>query len=209
MYPIRKNFYNSDILMLRYEKLFSLFKRAKEPLLKKQIEYLIELCEETKFRQDEFPYDLSAWPYPSFGLSISDKKNSPIVELAQIENLEDSIVLGENELMNACGYAFINGDLVVANDLKKIKELNSYSPISLKIKDYLQVVEETSLSYLLSFKETECSIDKDKKIIFFDGNKFILVYTDDTLNSEEWDLKRGRFLKYKKYKSLLGVLNER
>lgn len=187
MVLLRRNFYNKDILIMNYDILPMLRPEEDDILLINQITFLIKQYDNLSFKQYDYHYrssehftnvpaELRSWPNKYFGILLSDKRNSGLIQLAFKASMDDYIYL-RDELYVASGYAFLNGDLEIAIELKNLYEYISSekgSSCSRK-REYLQIVSEEALDYLLSFIGTRNCIEKDKEVVFYDGESFVLM----------------------------------
>lgn len=185
MWPVRKNFYNKDILMIHQEELVALVSRTDNLLVKRQIRDLIERYEWEKEYLNGIPYELRSWPNCYIGFSISDERNSHIIELA-IQDSMDDCISGADYLIYACGVAYLEGKEELANELSKIKKFFGF-PCSGTIKDMLQVVTEDTLDYVLAYEQTRGNITNDQKIVFYNGEKYVVL---DTTSVEDQLINR-------------------
>lgn len=183
MWPIRYNFYNSDILMIHYEKLLHLLCITQDYSLKRKIRDLIELYNWKKHYLD-IPYELKSWPNCYIGLSINDPNNSSIINLATQDSLEERLYIPKEIIIYSCGYAFLSGNFTMTKEIKKIGEFRQ----AIKRKEMLELISEETLNNILAFLETKQKIENDKKIILFEKNE--LKVDDVTLKQSVYQRKR-------------------
>lgn len=177
MFPIRTNFYNKDIFMIHEEKLLSLISKTDDLLLKEYIGDLIEKYRRERYYFKDIPFELRNWPNCYVGFTRSDIRNSQLIDFAILNSMDDSIwTLYDDYLIYACGVAFLQEKYELANDLLKIKRLLTQST-SVSIKNILEVVTEESLNYLLAYIQTKNKVTNDKRIVFYIGEKYVVLDT--------------------------------
>jgi len=160
--------------MIHREKLISLISKADNPLLKEYINMLIEKYDwERNFLKD-IPYELRSWPNCYIGLSINDEYSRPIIELAMQVRIDDTLMLDKEELSFICGVAFTEGQYKLAVEIAKIKKLYLSSCIA-TVKDILQLVSEETLNYLLAYNQTHGCGKNDEKIVYYNGEKYVVL----------------------------------
>lgn len=177
MFPMRINYYNSDILMLHKFLLLSLEHNAKSPDVRRQVSDMLKLYEKNVYRSD-IPYEMISWPNNYFGIAISDEKNHALIESAIELSWDDNIPYW-GVINDACGFAFLNGNLELAYELKNLHDTYPNFVYPLKRKDILQVISAKTLSYLLTFMQSK-KLEGDSQIIYFDGEKYLLLNTAAT-----------------------------
>lgn len=199
MNPIRKNFYNKDIYMIHQDKLIAILGKVESSLLKEQIRELLEEYKIEKNYLNELPYELRSWPNCYIGLSKDDELSSSIIELAIQDSMDDSVSsLYFGDLIYACGCAYLEENYELANELIKIKEFLLPPFYSGTIKNILQVVAEDTLDYLLAFTQTRCKITNDKSIVFYNGEKFVVLDTLPNYELEDNMMYSNALLNYRK-----------
>lgn len=174
MYPIRRNIYNQEIFMIHREELISLISKTDNLLLREYINKLIKKYDwEVNFLND-LPYELRTWPNCYIGLSINDEWSRIIIELALQVRTNETLMMSREELIRACGEAYIEEQYELASQIASTKELYLllYFPT---IKSILQLITEDSLNYLLTHKQTHGCIKNDEKIVYYNGEAFVVL----------------------------------
>lgn len=174
MFPVRKNLYNPEIFMIHKNELYNLISSTDDVILIRHINKLIEKYNRERNALKDISYELRSWPNCYIGLSINDESSRPIIELALQVRMNDDLIMNIKELSYACGIAFMEEQYGLANEIAKLKELFLQSSF-VAVKDILQVVTEDTLNYLLLYQQTQGCFENDKKIVFYNGEKHVVL----------------------------------
>lgn len=176
MHPIRKNFYNQEIFMVHQEELLHLIDNTDNPLLREHINMLRRQYDWEKNYLEDIPYELRSWPNYYIGLSINDEGSRSIIELAMQVRMDEYVYMDQGDLSYACGVAFMEGQYELAGEIAKTKEIFLPSNSAI-VKDILQVVTEDTLNYLLTYAQTKGCVTNDSRIVFYNGERYIVLDT--------------------------------